>query len=47
MAVGFVPCVKEPLHVGSRVKHTLGWDDGLVIFSVVTGQLGFSNLALN
>lgn len=45
----FVASIVVTLRVYIRiwVKHTFGWDDGFVIFSLVSDQPGFSDMALS
>ena len=45
----FVASIVVDLRVYIRIwiKHILGWDDGFVVFSLVSDQPGFSILALS
>ena len=45
----FVASIAVTLRVYIRiwVKHTLYWDDGFVVFSLVSDQLGLSDMILN
>lgn len=45
----FIASIVVILRVYIRVwvKHTLGWDDGFVVFSLASEQLEFSTLALS